>query len=44
MLEQVASGMAWEAITEEWNGHVTKEAIAKAVQLAHQSPLKLVEA
>ena len=44
VLEQVASGMAWEAIIEEWNGHVTKEAIAEAVQLANQSLLKLVEA
>ncbi len=34
VLEQVASGMAWEAIIEEWNGSITKEAIAEAVQLA----------
>ena len=40
VLEQVSSGMAWEAIIEEWNGHITKEAIAEAVQLATQALLK----
>jgi len=40
VLEQVASGMAWEAIIEEWNGNITKEAIAEAVQLATQALLK----
>lgn len=40
VLEQVASGMAWEAIMEEWNGSITKEAIAEAVQLATQALLK----
>ena len=34
--------MAWEAIIEAWNGHITKEAIAEAVQLATQAFLKLV--
>lgn len=34
VLEQVASGMAWEAIIEEWRGALTKEAIAEAVRLA----------
>jgi uncharacterized protein (DUF433 family) len=34
VLEQVASGMAWEAISEEWRGSITKEAIAEAVRLA----------
>ncbi len=33
VLEQVAAGMAWETITEEWRGDVTKEAIGKAVRL-----------
>jgi len=33
-LEQVAGGMAWETILEEWHGSITTEAIAKAVQLA----------
>ncbi len=34
VLEQVASGMAWEAIIEEWRGALTKEAIAEAIRLA----------
>jgi uncharacterized protein (DUF433 family) len=34
VLEQVASGMAWETIIEEWNNTVSKEAIQEAVQLA----------
>ena len=40
VLEQVASGMAWEAIIEEWNGNLTQEAIAEAVQLAAKALLK----
>jgi len=40
VLDQVSSGMAWEAIIEEWNGNITKEAIAEAVQLATQALLK----
>ena len=37
VLEQVASGMAWEAIVDEWRGSVSKEAIAEAVRLAMQA-------
>ena len=37
VLEQVASGMAWEAIIEEWRGSITKEAITEAVHLASQA-------
>jgi len=37
VLEQAASGMAWETIVEEWGGSITKEAIAEAVQLASQA-------
>ncbi len=40
VLEQIASGMAWEAIIEEWHGSIGKEAIAEAVQLASQALLK----
>ena len=40
VLEQVASGMAWEAIIEEWDRSITEEAIAEAVQLAAQALLK----
>ena len=34
VLEQVAAGMAWKTIAEEWYGDVPKEAIAEAVRLA----------
>ena len=37
VLEQVASGMSWEAIAEEWRGSVTPEAIAEAVRLAREA-------
>ena len=37
VLEQVASGMAWEAIVEEWRGSISTEAIAEAVRLAMQA-------
>ena len=40
VLEQVASGMSWEAIIEEWNNSITKEAIAEVLQLASQALLK----
>ncbi len=33
VLEQVAEGMAWEAIIEGWRNSITEEAIAEAVQL-----------
>ncbi len=39
VLEQVAAGMAWETIIEEWHDSITKEAIAEAVQLATQALL-----
>lgn len=39
VLEQVASGMAWETIIEEWNNSITKDAIKEAVQLASQALL-----
>ena len=34
VLEQVASGMAWDSIVEEWRGSIEKAAIAEAVRLA----------
>lgn len=40
VLEQVASGMTWETIVEEWNDSITKEAIGEAVELASQALLK----
>ena len=38
-LEQVATGMAWEAIVDDWHGDVSKEAIAEAVRLAREALL-----
>ncbi len=45
VLEQVASGMDWDAIREEWHDAVARDAIAEAVRLgrelliAHQDEL-----
>jgi uncharacterized protein (DUF433 family) len=36
VLKQVARGMSWDAITAEWRGAVTKEAIGEAVELAQR--------
>jgi len=37
VMEQLAGGMAWESIVEDWGGSVSMEAIAEAVQLAGQA-------
>ena len=37
VLEQVANGLAWDAIVEEWRGTLVKEAIAEAVRLAREA-------
>jgi len=34
VLEQVAMGLDWETICEQWRGAITKEAFAEAVRLA----------
>lgn len=34
VLDQIADGLAWETILEEWHGSLTAEAIAEAVNLA----------
>jgi uncharacterized protein (DUF433 family) len=39
VLEQVASGMAWETIIDEWRGSISKAAIGEAVSLANQALL-----
>jgi uncharacterized protein (DUF433 family) len=36
VLEQVASGMVWEAIIDEWRGALSKEAITEAVRIARE--------
>ena len=38
LLEQVESGMAYEAIIEEWRGTLTSDAIAEAVRVSHLPP------
>lgn len=37
VLRQVAKGMSWDAITAEWRGSITKDAIAEAVELAQRT-------
>jgi len=39
VLEQVARGIVWDAIIENWRGAICKEAIAEAVRLARESLL-----
>ena len=34
VLEQIAEGLAWETVIEEWHGSISREAIAEALQLA----------
>ncbi len=36
-LVQLAHGMSWDKIVEEWRGSVTKEAIAEAVRLSSKA-------
>lgn len=40
VMEQIANGMAWETIIEEWRGSITKEAIAESIRLANQAFLE----
>lgn len=42
VLDQVAAGLAWESIIEEWRGSIPQEAIAEAVRLARQAFLEHV--
>lgn len=44
VLEQVAQGMAWDTIEEQWRGAVTSAAIAEAVRLAGRALLEGVPA
>jgi hypothetical protein len=37
VLDQLATGMAWETIEAEWRGSVSREAIAEAVRLSGQA-------
>ena len=40
VLDQVARGLDWKTIIEEWHGSITHEAIAEAVHLSAQALLK----
>lgn len=37
VMEQVAGGIAWETIVEEWRGNISPDAISEAVRLASQA-------
>lgn len=43
VLEQIAGGMAWETIIEEWRGNISREAIAEALQLASRAFLDHID-
>ena len=43
VLEQISDGLSWESIIEEWNGSITKEAIAEALRLSKQAFLEHAE-
>ena len=43
VLEQVADGLAWETIIEEWRVNISHEAIAEAVKLSRQAFLENVD-
>jgi uncharacterized protein (DUF433 family) len=43
VLEQVADGLAWETISEEWRGSISHAAIAEAVRLSRQAFLENVD-
>lgn len=37
VLKQVAKGIPWKTISNEWRGAVTRDAIAEAVELAQRT-------
>ena len=40
VLDQVAGGMAWETVIQEWHGSVTRDGIAEALQLASEEEVR----
>lgn len=40
VLEQIADGLAWETVIQEWHGSISREAIAEALQLATRALLE----
>lgn len=43
VLEQLADGMAWETVIQEWHGSISREAIAEALLLATRALLEHVD-
>ena len=39
VLDQLAMGLAWETIVEEWDGKISVEAIAEVIRLASEALL-----
>ena len=37
VLDQVAAGLSWEAIVEEWRGSISEPAISEAIRLAQEA-------
>ena len=37
VLDQVAYGLSWEAIIQEWHGSISREAISEAIRLAREA-------
>jgi uncharacterized protein (DUF433 family) len=37
VLEQIADGMSWETVIQEWHGSITREALAEAVEDGNSS-------
>jgi len=37
VLDQVATGMDWKTIIDEWNGSISKKAISEAIRLAREA-------
>lgn len=44
VLAQIAAGMSWDEIVEDWEGSVPREAIAEAVDLARRAFVEQQEA
>ncbi len=40
VLDQIADGLAWETVIQEWHGSISREAIAEALQLATRALLE----
>jgi uncharacterized protein (DUF433 family) len=43
VLDQVASGMAWDSVIQEWHGSISRAGIAEALQLASRAFLEHID-